>query len=184
MLFLFCIACLILLIIVFLLLKNMLKALPSITNRMKLLAAGDLSQEDLQANSNDEIGQLVVSTNQMNQRVRELLNRIRNVSEIVSTHGEELTQSANEVKMGSRQIATTMQELAMGAESQANETNELSDGMGLFSNKVQNANEMGGNITRSSHAVLDLTNKGNEFMQRSTEKMEKVNEPSLKQYRK
>lgn len=174
-LLLFGIACILLIIIVFILLKYLLRALPQVTNRMKLLAAGDLSQVELEIKSNDEIGQLVESMNKMNQKVRGLLHKISTVSETVSAQSEELTQSANEVKSGSEQVATTMQELSMGAESQANQTSELSNVMESFTNKVLSADEKGGNITHSSNMVLELTNKGSNLMEMSTEEMVKIN---------
>ncbi|MBM7600359.1 methyl-accepting chemotaxis protein [Virgibacillus halotolerans] len=175
MILLFGLAGLILSVLVFFLLKYMLKTISAITIRMKQLAAGDLSQDDLQTKSSDEIGQLVLSTNQMNQKVRGLLNKINTVSETVNSQSEGLTQSASEVKTGSEQIASTMQELAMGSESQANQTSELSNVMGLFTNKVQEADEKGGDITRSSSAVLEMTNKGSKFMESSAGEMAKIN---------
>ncbi len=138
MLLLFGVGCIILMVLVFILLKHLLKALPEISKRMKLLADGDLSQEILTTKANDEVGQLVVSTNQMNVKLRELLQRISTVSETVSSQSEELTQSANEVKFGSEQISSTMEELSMGSDSQANQTSELSSTMSSFTDKVQN----------------------------------------------
>ncbi|WP_244853403.1 methyl-accepting chemotaxis protein [Ornithinibacillus bavariensis] len=175
MVMLFGIACVILMIVVFILIKQMLKAIPHITERMKLLASGDLSQEELQTKSNDEIGQLVQSINKMNLSIRDLLYKISLVSDTVSTQSEELTQSANEVKAGSEQIATTMHELSLGAESQANQTSELSNVMSTFANRVQTADERGERINLSSKTVLNLTDKGSNLMKMSSEEMVKIN---------
>ena len=95
------------------------KPIIKVMERMKLIASGDLSNEPLETKSQDEVGQLVVATNEMNNNIRELLSEINVVSGSIAGQSEELTQSANEVNAGSQQIATTMQELAAGTESEA-----------------------------------------------------------------
>lgn len=69
-------------------------------NRMGLIANGDLSGDPLETNLRDEVGQLIVPTNETNDTTRNLLNQINVVSETVSSQSEELTQSASEVKAG------------------------------------------------------------------------------------
>src|SRR5699024_9861559 len=83
------------------------RSLKTVMDRMKLVASGDLSFEPLETMSKDEVGQLVEATNEMTNNTRNLLNQINIVSESVSSHSEELTQTTNEVNAGSQQIATT-----------------------------------------------------------------------------
>ncbi|WP_084287817.1 methyl-accepting chemotaxis protein [Paucisalibacillus globulus] len=170
----FGIACLILIVLVFFLLKKMLKEIPRVTSIMKDLASGNLSKVELQRKSDDEIGQLVTSTNQLNQSLREMVSQISTVSETVSSHSEELTQSANEVKIGSEQVASTMQELAAGSETQANSASDLSSSMNNFAEKVLEANENGNRIEENSKAVLNMTEDGSELMRNSILQMEKI----------
>lgn len=145
-----------------------------VMERMKLLAEGDLSQEALESNSEDEVGHLVGAANEMNENLRDLLTQISAVSERVSSQSEELTQSATEVKSGSEQIATTMQELAVGSESQANRSSELSALMTNFAGKISDTNENGEKIKLASEDVVSLTEEGSTLMQASTEQMIKI----------
>ncbi|WP_277587398.1 methyl-accepting chemotaxis protein [Psychrobacillus antarcticus] len=170
----FGIACLILIVLVFFLLKHMLREIPQVTKVMEQLALGNLSQEELKSTSKDEIGKLVTSTNQLNQNLRDIVSQINIVSESVSSQSEELTQSANEVKTGSEQVASTMQELAAGSETQANSASDLSSGMNSFADKVQEANENGYRIEANSKVVLNMTKDGSELMKNSIIQMEKV----------
>jgi len=170
----FVIACFILISIVFFLLKHMLREIPQVTNKMQQLALGNLSQEELQTKSKDEIGQLVTSTNQLNQNLRGIISQINIVSETVSSQSEELTQSANEVKTGTEQVASTMQEIAAGSETQANSASDLSFGMNNFADKVQEANENGFRIEENSKVVLKMTEEGSESMKNSIHQMEKI----------
>lgn len=172
----FSIACIILIVVVFVLLKRMLREIPQVTDVMEQLALGNLKQEKLQTKSKDEIGQLVTSTNQLNQKLREIVSQINIVSETVSSQSEELTQSASEVKTGSEQVAITMEELASGTETQAHSASDLSAGMGDFADKVQEANENGYRIEENSKEILNMTKDGSELMNNSILQMEKIDE--------
>lgn len=155
--------------------RSITRPITAVMHRMNEIAEGDLSREPLKTNAKDETAKLVTATNTMSQNTRELLNRIRKVSETVSSQSEELTQSANEVKAGSDQVALTMDELASGAEVQANSASDLTNMMGEFSNKVIVANENGETINENSGKVLELTVEGSKLMHQSTLQMEKIN---------
>lgn len=172
----FGIACLILIVVVVFLLKYMLKEIPRVTKVMKELEQGDLSEKNLQTKSEDEIGQLVNSTNEMNQRLRDLVSRITSVSKTVSGKSEELTQSAGDVKAGSEQVATTMQELAYGSESQANTTSDLSELMVNFKGDTDEAHMNSNQVYDSSNKVLEHTNQGRNLMENSTKQMERIDQ--------
>ncbi|MDQ0229019.1 methyl-accepting chemotaxis protein [Metabacillus malikii] len=156
--------------------SHLSKPITALKNRMKLIADGDLSQEALEINSNDEIGQLVLATNEMTEKTRSVLYKINNVSDTVSSKGEELTKASSEVKSGTEQVATTMEELAMGAETQANRAGNLAEIMDTFVNGITEANDNGERIHAHSGNVLKMTNEGSRLMQTSTTQMMKIND--------
>lgn len=162
--------------VTFIVSRTITRPIIHIMHRMNELAEGDLSKEPLQTDAIDETAQLVAATNAMTENNRNMLNQIREVSETVSSQSEELTQAANEVKAGSNQVAITMDELASGSEMQANSASDLTNMMGLFSDKVEEANQNGENIRVNSDKVLQLTGEGSKLMHLSTEQMEKINE--------
>ena len=151
------------------------KPIKIVMDRMNSVAGGDLSQKPLETRLVDEIGQLVVATNEMNGSMRTLLGQVSEVSETVSRQSEELTQASNEVSAGSEQIASTMQELASGSETQAHNAGELSNSMGRFTSKIGEANENGRNIQQSSNEVLEMTTNGYQLMEKSTRQMNVIN---------
>ncbi|WP_246570001.1 methyl-accepting chemotaxis protein [Lentibacillus saliphilus] len=156
--------------------RSIVKPIKAVMNRMTALAQGDLTQEPLSVDTKDETAELVKATNTMNENNRELIGRIKEVTEIVSGHSEELTQSANEVTTGTEQVAVTMQELATGAETQATTAGDLSTVMGTFVEKIDATNEQGNQIETYSNDVLDKTNHGGQLMHLSTEQMERINQ--------
>lgn len=150
------------------------RPLHEVMDWMQSLAKGDLSRERLIPGSEDEVGQLVISANEVNDQMRDIMQEIGTVSERVTSQSEELTQSANEVKAGSAQIAVTMEDLAGGSEVQANKAVDLSSVMGELLKKVRNASESGREVNAASDAVLQLAAEGGEMMAASTEQMDKI----------
>jgi len=148
--------------------------LVKVMERMKLIANGDLRHKALLTSSQDEVGQLVVATNQMSQNIHNLINEINVVSSSITTQSEELTTSAVEVNSGSEQIASTMQELAIGTESQASNASGLATAMGTFSIAAQDASDNGERIEQASNKVLVMTREGGQLMESSNKQMERI----------
>jgi methyl-accepting chemotaxis protein len=154
--------------------RGITKPVKQVMVRMESIANGDLNHKPLQSRYRNELGQLINATNDMNENMRNLLNQINEVSETVSSQSEELTQAASEVKAGTEQIATTMEEIAAGAETQANSASDLASIMGSFSTRVEEANKNGEQIQSNSGKVLEMTAKGSQLMNSSTEQMLKI----------
>lgn len=150
------------------------KPIQEVVSRMQLIGDGDLSHEPLQSNLQDETGQLVRATNEMNDNMRDLLSRMNHVSDTASTQSEQLSHAADEVHTGSVQIAMTMHDLATGIEREAQHASELSDTMSSFSSRVDETNDNGTSVQKASIHVLDMTNEGTELMLKSTEQMANI----------
>ena len=148
----------------------------TVMDRMKLIADGDLSHEPLKTKLADEVGQLIMATNEMNNNMKNILLQVSEVSETVSSQSEELTQASNEVSEGSEQIASTMQELASGSETQANHASDLSSVMGMLDTKISEANKNGRDIQESSNGIIEMTAEGYRLMESSTTQMNAINE--------
>lgn len=156
--------------------RALTKPVRVLNERMGLIAKGDLSAPPIQTHLRDEIGELISSTNEMNHTMRNLLNRINEASETVSSQSEELTQSTNEVKAGTEQISITMEELASGSEVQANHASDLTETMGLFARRIEQASQGGEGVQTASTQVLDMTNEGAVLMHSSMEQMKVIDE--------
>ena len=152
------------------------KPIKVLMERMELISTGDLSLKPIVTKSQDELGQLINANNQTTEQIRELLFQIKNVSGSVSAQSEELTQSAIEVKEGSIQVATTMQEMATGAEAQASHTSDLSATMMEFTEKIHELNNNGEHIQQTSNHVVSLTKSGSELMEDSSAQMAKIDQ--------
>src|SRR5699024_8738604 len=91
--------------------RSITNPIKMVMDRMKVITNGDLSSKPLESKLKDEVGQLVASTNEMNDTMRNLIHQINEVSTTVTNQSEELTQAASEVRAGTEQISSTMEEL-------------------------------------------------------------------------
>ncbi|GAF67114.1 methyl-accepting chemotaxis protein [Bacillus sp. TS-2] len=147
------------------------KPVKILMERLNLVAKGDLSQPPIINHSEDEIGHLVKDTNKMTETIQGLLSEINQVSQIVSSQSEELTQAANEVKEGGLQVASTMEQLSSGVESQANSATDLAATMDKLSYEVMEVNQNSQQISQSSNEIISHSEEGNQFMSKSVEQM-------------
>ncbi|MCC3358670.1 HAMP domain-containing methyl-accepting chemotaxis protein [Bacillus sp. REN16] len=155
--------------------KNIGKQLKNLIGVSNQIAEGNLKIDEIQVKGKDEIGLLSKSLNVMNNSLRTMIHEISIVSDQVTTKSSELMISSSEVKAASQQIASTVQELSTGAEEQAHSSTHLAKMMEDYVEKIQTANQSGSQINESSQKVLDMTEKGHEFMKASTEQMNKIN---------
>lgn len=147
-----------------------------VTERMDYLANADLSKEPLKITSKDETGKLANAMNDMQLKLRTIIETVTRDSQIISGHSEELTQMAGEVKQGSEQIAMTMEELASGTEKQADHSSTLSTMMNTFTNQVLEVNEHGEHINQSANEILNMTKNGRGLMESSTNQMKAIDQ--------
>jgi len=154
--------------------RKITKPIQNVMKQMKNIANGDLSQSSLRTTSNDEIGQLIHATNNMKKSMRNILHKIHKAAETVNNQSEELTQLAKEVGEGSEQISSVMQELASGSETQANRASDIVSTMQQFTTDLDEANDSGDEVRKTSINVLETTNEGNQLMASSKAQMLKI----------
>ncbi|WP_409366976.1 methyl-accepting chemotaxis protein [Lysinibacillus sp. 38-6] len=155
-----------------------------VANRMRELADGNLRHEPFTVTQQDEIGQLMLSANDLNANLNETISSIHNVSETVAASSEELAQSANEVQTGTEQISYTMQELATGTETQASTAGDLAETMTTFQNSIHETTQEGIELKEHSEHVHDLTTTGKQLMIQSTQQMATINDIVLESVKK
>lgn len=155
--------------------NKIVKPIQMVTDRINTLSKGDLTQEPLDIKSNDDIGVMAESLNNLQKNIKDVMINISSTSEMVASHSEELTHSANEINAGAEQVAATMQELAGGAEQQASTINDFASVSTMFVETTEEMNQYGREIESSSQEVLNLTIKGQKLMNASTEQMRNIN---------
>ena len=135
---------------------------------------GDLTVEG-KYRSEDEVGVLTTSFNNMVSRLRELMRQVNSTSEQVTASSEELTASAEESKKASGEIAQTIQDVAFGAERQLESTKESKEIVGEMVTSIEliasNTQEISTNAIETSEKAVE----GNEAIQSTIDQMNSIN---------
>ena len=155
------------------LISNTLKQVVRATTK---IAKGDLTLEPLPYKGKDEIALLSNAVNQLNENMRNIIEKVKHAATEVSSSSELLRTTSQDVKIGSRQMVMTMDELATGAESQANSAAYLQEKMGQFVESVNYSQKDGEAVVQSSEQVLVLTNEGSKLMAESVAQMNAIDQ--------
>ncbi|WP_257822073.1 methyl-accepting chemotaxis protein [Salipaludibacillus agaradhaerens] len=159
----------------FIMSRSIKKNLNKIVVRSQEIADGHLNNEALEYDGKDEIGQLSLSMNHMGESLRDMISQVSEVSALVDKQSVQLLHSSEEVREGSDQVAVTIEELANGATSQADNATVISENTKDFSQDIDEATAHSNELVDFSKQVLDVSIKGNQDMEESLTQMNRVN---------
>lgn len=154
--------------------KTMINPLKKVTAHLQRISGGDLTAEDTLIGNRDEIGQLAKTVNETNRTLLEMVNRIRNVSEVISEQGDELMHTISDTKEGSSQIALTMEELAKASGSQAEAAVDASKAVEELNALIENFAGRGTDLSLHSEQVRQKGEKGRALMESSVAQMNQI----------
>nr|WP_246944737.1 methyl-accepting chemotaxis protein [Bacillus pinisoli] len=145
-----------------------------VTERVTVMAEGDLSGEELKTKSKNELGLLVTSVNQLSHNLRNLLGHVEGSTHQLTAASEELSASAEQSTRAAEQVSAMAQSAAAGANNQLSSTEDVLASMQQLSaglNQVsQNSQEMNG-LTKNA---LTATTSGSEKVSMVVEQMNQI----------
>ncbi|RCW62861.1 methyl-accepting chemotaxis sensory transducer with Cache sensor [Saliterribacillus persicus] len=156
--------------------NSITKPLHLVMNRMRELSAGNLSNEPIEVKTKDELKTLADEMNGMQSRLSEMMTDILQASTSLNEQSDVLNKSSSEVKLGAEQVTTTMEELASGAEIQADHVSTLSQMMEDFKGIVSQTTQEGTQVGEASIEVLEKTTTGSNLMEASAAQMSKIDQ--------
>lgn len=156
--------------------RNMIHPMQRVTAHLKRIATGDLQAEDTVVRTEDEIGVLARTVNEMNRSLREIVQRIRNVSQIIADQSDTLVRSITETKEGGMQIAVTMEELATASGSQAEAAVDASKAVESLNQLIEAFAAKGDELASRSLQVQEKGERGQSLMASSVAQMTQINE--------
>ncbi len=126
------------------------------------IGANNLTVDDLEINSQDEIGQAGLSLNSMKNSLREIMQNIAGTAEHVASASEELSSSA------------TLQ--AQGAETQTNQAAQVATAMQEMSSTVLQVSENSNKAAEASRQAADTARRGGAIVEETLSKMRTIAE--------
>ncbi|MEK5255671.1 methyl-accepting chemotaxis protein [Paenibacillus sp. FSL F4-0125] len=159
-----------------------IKPLRVLSEKLQLMAQGDLTQT-LQIRNNDEFGKMSTHFNQMTHKLREMFGLVADLSMSVGATSEELTANAEQTGKAAEQIAVSIGRVAEGAQLQNDYSGESSLAMSDLSVGVQRIADSSSAVSASADEVTDQTQRGSAQLQlavsQMTELKQSVDETSL-----
>jgi methyl-accepting chemotaxis protein len=141
--------------------KTITKPLKEVIGLAKSFGEGDLTTEDIEVRSKDEIGQLATVFNESKHTFRNLISRIQGSSEQLSASSQELSASAEEVLATTEEVARQADDTAGVAQGSASAANESAIAMDETAQGVQR-------IAEASQVLFDSSNQTNKEAQSGT----------------
>ncbi|EMJ93325.1 methyl-accepting chemotaxis protein [Leptospira alstonii] len=116
--------------LIYLILRKRILPLEESKNVLEAMAEGDLTQ-GLKVLSMDEIGEMAVSINSFNKKVKKILNKIVNASENLADSSDEMSkatgfisENAQNQVSSSEEISASIEEISSGMDGMENQTKE------------------------------------------------------------
>ncbi len=138
-----------------------------LTNPIRLLRdecevinQGDLRQDHVSIDLNDELGDLAQGFNQMRKTMRGLLNNIRGQSEHVASASEELTASAHQSAEAANQVAISITEIAAGVSEQSVEAGNADHVVAEIAESATGIAAKADEIAEVSHGAVEKVGEG------------------------
>ena len=138
------------------------------------IADGDLTQDVEKSLYKDEMGVLLNSFGTMVESLRTLITKITATSQTLASSSEELTATSQEAASVSMDITTTINQLADGATTQAQEMQSISSNMGDVSNSITTASERANDAATASSNVMEIANKGVKVAENAVNKVKSI----------
>lgn len=113
------------LVVAFLMSRAITRPLGIISQKAGLIAAGDLTADDIAVRSRDELGQVTKSFNQMKYSLSEFVSKITGIAERLSEQSTHLAAQAQQTSAGAGATAATTGEIAGTVEQVAQNAREV-----------------------------------------------------------
>ena len=151
------------------------KPLNTMVKGVNEIAKGNLTIEEADnvIDYHDEVGQLGKSLQIMVKNLRELITHVSEATDKVAASSEELSASTEQNKQATTQIASSIQEVSSGADTQVKEIDEVVKTMEVMSQGIQRLAETSGVVSESSKETATAAEKGNESIQNAVTKLNK-----------
>lgn len=148
--------------------------------KVEEVASGNLSAEDVQVRSKDEIGQLGQAFNIMKGNMHRLLKQVANSSGEVASAAEELQAITEENAAASAQMAASVGEVQSHAENQAQGAYETSSGIEIMSEAIQQIAENSQKVAQLLETTTRKSGQGQEEVVSAIHQMQQISEGTEK----
>ncbi len=143
--------------------------------KMKTIADGDLSDEELQMETKDEISDMAKAFNIMKNNLHEIIEKVSVMVVQFESAVEAVTFSTESNATNSEHISTTVDEILAHLETQNAKTAEAQDSINEITNVSGKISSYAEQIAKNSKKTLDNSQVGAENIEEHTRQLSEVN---------
>lgn len=155
--------------------KTITSPLNVVVKEANIIASGDLSQQDIEIRSRDEIGELGKAFNTMKNNLSNLIKNVQQNTEQLSASAEELSASTEEISATSEDVTKRIHDTAEAAQSSSQSSIESARAMEETATGVQRIAEATQTLHSSSIDASDTASHGGEIISHAKKQMEVIN---------
>jgi methyl-accepting chemotaxis protein len=149
------------LVIAVMLIRSFLNPINKLQAALRKIAEGDLRQQ-INSPYNDELGSLSHHFDHMVLRVREMLQQTQSVASSLATYSHSFQQSSSITAHTNQEIVSTIQEISVGAEQQAGQSEQSASLIQELEREVHEITEYTEVMLSTSQTANHNTRKGSE----------------------
>lgn len=133
--------------------RSFTKPILKMTVLAERIGQGDLTIEAIESKSNDELGKLTQSFNNMVLNLRKLVFHLRDSSSLVASSSEQVVSSTEQMNSSVQQISSTIQQISKGSQTQAHELEETSK---VVSNLTKNMKDLAFKASKTAELTKEV----------------------------
>lgn len=153
---------------------KMVGRLDKVVDAVKKIAGGNLRIDNVSITTNDELGALAESVNEMKHRLKNLLMKIAECSERVAASSEELTAGTQQTNESIAMVARNMEVLTSGTAEQESTVQLLEDRIKSMREKIDGLRESSGHMEKAAQKSLSNASVGKEKVDTAIVVMENI----------
>lgn len=162
-------------VIAFVVAKRTTKPIHILASYTEVVAQGDLTQEVI-VNSNDEIGSLAKSFDNMRLQLKNTITYVKETSDYVEDGALSLKQSVEHVAQASTQAAGNIEEISSGTEMVTTNAAKNREAMIEMVEQIGNVSKVAEQISKEAINTTKDATQGNEVIQNSVSAIQHINE--------
>lgn len=159
--------------IAFFLSRNIHQSVTGILHTSEKVAKGDL-RDTIHIRSNDEMGQLANSYNQMLQNVKTLIGNIQNTAEQVAASSEQLTAGADQSAQATQNIAQNIGQVSAASQEQIEMTEQATGAMDEIASGVKEVTASAQTAAQHAADAASLAADGTKAIRRAIQQIQTI----------
>ncbi|AVM25588.1 methyl-accepting chemotaxis protein [Bacillus pumilus] len=153
---------------------RMTKPIVSVTNAARRMADGDLTLEEIEVTSKNEIGQLGTAFNQMTAHLRQLILQVQNGSRQLADSAAQFEETIHQTISASEQTSSSIEQVGEASREQSDAVGKVASAIQEVSTGMQNTAEHTSNVSGHSISVTEKAEEGAALIQQFVKQMSSI----------